>query len=121
MVVLHTAAPLTANTSYTVTANGVVDLTGNALSPNTVTFTSGKLFTGYPAGPKLTGLSRFQKFLGLTDEASIATAIAAGTPPDLDTLLPLFEIPINADAKLFVSHERMVCATNNWKLCVLPS
>jgi len=92
-VVLHTGA-LTANTAYTVTANGVKDVSGNALTPNTTTFTSGKTYT-FPAGTKVVGRVRFQRFDGLATEADIPGAIAGGTAPDVDELRSAFDQTVN--------------------------
>jgi hypothetical protein len=94
VVVAHTGAPLTPNTSYTITANGVKDASGNALTANTATFTSGKTYT-FPPGTKVVGSIRFQRFDGLADEAAIAGAIAAGTPPDVDELRSAFDQTVN--------------------------
>jgi hypothetical protein len=94
VVVAHTGAALTPNTSYTITANGVKDVSGNALTANTSTFTSGKTYT-FPAGTKVVGRIRFQRFDGLADEAAIAGAIAAGTAPDVDELRQAFDQTVN--------------------------
>ncbi len=93
VVVVHTSA-LTPNTSYTITANGVKDVSGNALTANTATFTSGKTYT-FPPGTKVVGSIRFRRFDGLADEGALAGAIADGTPPDVDELRTTFDQVVN--------------------------
>ncbi len=102
VVVLHTAAPLTPSTSYTLTATGIKDLSfngGNDLNPNTFTFTSGKLYT-FPAGAKVPGYATFKRYNDVADDGQALTdAINDPTViPDVTDLVSLFEIPVNASA-----------------------
>jgi len=97
VIVVHTGAALTPNTSYTLTATGVKDLAGNAIAApaNTVTFTSGALPT-FPAPPqvKIVGKTTFERYDG-ANLTTIQDRIDNGPAPEIYSLLDLFEQAVN--------------------------
>jgi hypothetical protein len=91
-VVLRTAAALTSGTSYTVTVSNVRDLAsggGNLVTPNTASFTQ----IATPAGTAI-NFADWQEYLGATMDG-LDDAIAGGTAPDDQRLMPSFEAPVN--------------------------
>ena len=90
-VFIQTAAPLTANTSYTLTVGNVRDFSangGNLVSPTTATFTSSA-----PAPTPMTeGLAKYERWENVT---SIGMAITEVTnrPPDVTEARVGFEGP----------------------------
>jgi hypothetical protein len=90
-VVLMTSA-LAENTQFTITGTGVKDVTGNALSPDNIAFTSGKKFT-FPSLPKVAGQLQYQRFEGTGSEAVIPGRLANGPPPEVESLLGFLNIP----------------------------